>query len=156
MERIELKDVIGNARRVVLWGIGNEKRGDYGFGAYLAEALMIAIRNPNFLVLNCREVPESQAGVTVRFAPELLIIAVSLELGEEPGKLVVAEPWEAIEDVPEEFRPQLEVTLRHVSELLPDTRVLILGCQPENWKMITKKIKRCIYGLTLTFKEFFD
>jgi hydrogenase 3 maturation protease len=149
MERIGLSDVIGNARRVVLWGIGNEKRGDYGFGAYLAEALMIAIRNPNFLVLNCREVPESQAGVTVRFAPELLIIAVPLELGEEPGKLVVAEPWEAIEDIPEEFRPQLEVTLRHVSELLPDTKMLLLGCQPGSDRIITHEIKKCIENLTL-------
>ncbi|NJE49747.1 hydrogenase maturation protease [Thermococcus sp. 9N3] len=149
MERIGLSDVIGNARRVVLWGIGNEKRGDYGFGAYLAEALMIAIRNPNFLVLNCREVPESQAGVTVRFAPELLIIAVPLELGEEPGKLVVAEPWEAIEDVPEEFRPQLEVTLRHVSELLPDTKILLLGCQPGSEKTITLNIKECVENLAL-------
>ncbi|WP_099209295.1 hydrogenase maturation protease [Thermococcus henrietii] len=149
MERIGLSDVIGNARRVVLWGIGNEKRGDYGFGAYLAEALMIAIRNPNFLVLNCREVPESQAGVTVRFAPELLIIAVPLELGEEPGKLVVAEPWEAIEDIPEEFRPQLEVTLRHVSELLPDTKILLLGCQPGSEKTITPNIKECVENLAL-------
>ncbi|EEB74864.1 hydrogenase maturation protease [Thermococcus sp. AM4] len=156
MKRIGLSDVIGNARRVVLWGIGNEKRGDYGFGAYLAEALMIAIRNPNFLVLNCREVPESQAGVTVRFAPELLIIAVPLELGEEPGKLVVAGPWEAIEDVPEEFRPQLEVTLRHVSELLPETRILILGCQPGSEKEVTEPVKTCVRALSISLHELFD
>jgi len=156
MEAVSLRDVIGKARRVVLWGIGNEKKGDYGFGAYLAEALMIAVRNPNFLPLNCREVPESQAGVTVRFAPELLIVAVPLEIGAEPGKLVVAEPQEALKDVPEEFRPQLEVTLRHVSELLPRTKIVVLGCQPGNWMEVSEEIKNCIRALALTFKDAVD
>ncbi|MEO2151860.1 MAG: hydrogenase maturation protease [Thermococcus sp.] len=156
MEAVSLGDVIGKARRVVLWGIGNEKKGDYGFGAYLAEALMIAVRNPNFLPLNCREVPESQTGVTVRFAPELLTVAVPLEIGAEPGKLVVAEPEAALEDVPEEFRPQLEVTLRHVSELLPRTRIVVLGCQPENEKEVTEAAKRCVRTLSIAFHDIFD
>ncbi len=156
MEAVSLRDVIGKARRVVLWGIGNEKKGDYGFGAYLAEALMIAVRNPNFLPLNCRGVPESQAGVTVRFAPELLIVAVPLEIGAEPGKPVVAEPQEALEDVPEEFRPQLEVTLRHVSELLPRTKIVVLGCQPKSERTVSEELRNCITSLVLELKKIVD
>ena len=153
---MEVREIIGNLHRIVLMGIGNEERGDYGFGAYLAEALLRAVENPNFLPVNCHDVPESQAGVVVRFRPELVIVAVPLEFGAEPGKVVAADPWEALEDVPEEFRFQLKVTLGHLKELLPWTRFVLLGCQPGSEKGVTEEVKNCVRGLALAFKEVVD
>ncbi len=153
---MEVKEIIGNLHRVVLCGIGNEKMGDYGFGAYLAEALLRAIENPNFFPLNCRDVPESQAGVIVRFRPELVIVAVALEFGEKPGKVVVADPWEALEDIPEEFRFQLKVTLGHMKEILPWTRFVLLGCQPGSRKEVTEEVKNCVRALAIAFKDAVD
>jgi hydrogenase 3 maturation protease len=153
---MEVREIIGNLHRIVLMGIGNEKRGDYGFGAYLAEALLRAIENPNFFPLNCHSVPESQAGVVVRFRPELVIVAVPLEFGAEPGKVVVADPWEALEDVPEEFRFQLKVTLGHLKELLPWTRFVLLGCQPGSEKEVSEEVKNCVRALAIAFKDVVD
>ncbi len=150
---MRIDEIIGDARRIVLCGVGNEKRGDYGFGAYLAEALSVVVENLNFLPINCHDVPESQAGAIIRFRPELVIVAVSLEFGGEPGKVVVADPWEAIGDVPEDFRFQLRVTLGHLAELLPETRFLLLGCQPGDWKDVSEEIKNCVRALVLAFKD---
>ncbi|WP_297439118.1 hydrogenase maturation protease [Thermococcus sp.] len=150
---MRIDEIIGDARRIVLCGVGNEKRGDYGFGAYLAEALSLAVENPTFLTINCHDVPESQAGAIIRFRPELVIVAIPLEFGGEPGKVVVADPWEAIGDVPEDFRFQLRVTLGHLTELLPETRFLLLGCQPGDWKDVSEEIKNCVRALVLAFKD---
>ncbi len=153
---MEVREIIGNLHRIVLCGVGNEKMGDYGFGAYLAEALLRAIENPNFFPVNCHDVPESQAGVIVRFRPELVIVAVPLEFGGEPGKVVVADPWEALEDVPEELRFQLKVTLNHLREFLPWTRFVLIGCQPRSRKEVTEEIKNCVRALALAFKDAVD
>ena len=153
---MEVREIIGNLHRIVLCGVGNEKMGDYGFGAYLAEALLRAIENPNFFPVNCHDVPESQAGVIVRFRPELVIVAVPLEFGGEPGKVVVADPWEALEDVPEELRFQLKVTLNHLREFLPWTRFVLIGCQPGSRKEVTEEIKNCVRALALAFKDAVD
>lgn len=153
---MQVDEIIGGARRIVLCGVGNEKRGDYGFGVYLAEALSVAVKNPNFLPINCHDVPESQAGAIIRFRPELVIVAVPLEFGGEPGKVVVADPWEAMGDVPEDFRFQLRVTLDHLAELLPETRFLLLGCQPGEWMGVSEEIKNCVRALALVFKDTVD
>ena len=153
---MEVREIIGNLHRIVLCGVGNEKMGDYGFGAYLAEALLRAIENPNFFPVNCHDVPESQAGVIVRFRPELVIVAVPLEFGGEPGKVVVADPWDALEDVPEELRFQLKVTLNHLREFLPWTRFVLIGCQPGSRKEVTEEIKNCVRALALAFKDAVD
>ncbi len=153
---MEVREIIGNLHRIVVCGVGNEKMGDYGFGAYLAEALLRAVENPSFFPVNCHDVPESQAGVIVRFRPELLIIAVPLEFGGEPGKVVAADPWEALDDVPEELRFQLKVTLGHIRELLPWTRFVLLGCQPGSRKEVTEEVKNCVRALSLAFKDTID
>jgi len=150
---MRVEEIIGNAKRIVLCGVGNVKMGDYGFGAYLAESLIINLKNPHFLSLNCHDVPESQAGVIVRFKPDLIIVAVPLELGERPGKVFVADPWEAIGDVPEDVRFQLRVTLDHLREFLPGTRFVLLGCQPGNWKEVSEEIKNCVRALALAFRD---
>jgi hydrogenase 3 maturation protease len=142
-------EIIGDARRVVICGLGNEKRGDYGFGAYLAEALLLINKNPNVLTLNCREVPESQAGVIVRFYPELVVIATPLENAGEPGKPIFAEVPEVLGLVPASFRVQLEVTLRHLSEILPSTRFVVLGCRPGSEGMVTEETRNCVRALAL-------
>ncbi len=153
---MNVSEIIGNFHRIVLCGVGNEKMGDYGFGSYLAEALLRAVENPNFFPLNCRDVPESQAGVIIRFRPELLIIALPLEFGGKPGKAVVADAWEALEDVPEEFRFQLKVTLGHLKELLPWTRFVFLGCQPGSRREVSEEVKNCVRVLALAFKDVVD
>ncbi len=153
---MEVKDIIGNLHRIVLCGIGNERRGDYGFGAYLAEALLRAIENPNFFPVNCHDIPEGQAGIIVRFRPELVIIATPLEMETGPGTVVAGDPWEALGDVPEELKPQLEVTLNHLREILPWTRFVFLGCQPGSEKKVTEEIKECVRALALAFKDVVD
>ena len=153
---MEVREIIGSSHRIVLCGIGNEKMGDYGFGTYLAEALLRAIENPNFLPVNCHDVPESQAGVIVRFRPELIIVAVPLDFGGEPGKVAAADPWEALDDVPEEFRFQLKVTLGHMREILPWTRFVLIGCQPGSKKEVTEEVKNCVMALALAFKDAVD
>ncbi|ASJ07983.1 hydrogenase maturation protease [Thermococcus siculi] len=153
---MRVNEIIGDAGRIALCGVGNVERGDLGFGVYLAEALLKAVRNPSFLTLNCHDVPESQAGAIVRFRPDLLIIAVSLDFGGRPGTVVVADPWDALDDVPEEFRFQLKVTLDYLRGLLPATRFELLGSQPGSEEGVTEEVKNCVRALAIAFKDAVD
>ncbi len=153
---MELNEIIGNAKRIVICGLGNEKYGDEAFGVIVAKLLKPLILNPDVTVIECHEIPEKHAGPIIRFKPDLLLLISPINYGGKAGKLVVADPWEALEDLPETLQPQLRVTLNHLRELLPDTRFMLLGCQIKDnrtFRRLSPEVKDSAKALVLSLKK---
>ena len=73
-------------KRTVILGVGNPLQGDDAVGPNLADFLHGRIEA---MVINGGEVPENYLSFIRAAQPELVLIVVALELGAEPGCVVV-------------------------------------------------------------------
>ncbi|NJE06293.1 hydrogenase 3 maturation endopeptidase HyCI [Thermococcus sp. M36] len=127
---MELSDLLKNAERVVICGIGNDARGDDAFGVIVAERLKKLVKNPNVLVLNCGEVPESYTGKIVEFKPDLVVFVDAVDFGGEHGELVAADPEGTLGDAVSTHSLPLRVLVGYLKSRTGAGFVLI-GCQPK-------------------------
>ena len=90
-------DRLGQHRpgRVAIICMGNDLRGDDGFGAAVAARLMDDVRgNPEILLLDVGTVPENYLGPIVSFKPDTILFVDAAEAGQTPGTLDLAIPGE--------------------------------------------------------------
>ncbi|WP_258084819.1 hydrogenase 3 maturation endopeptidase HyCI [Thermococcus thermotolerans] len=127
---MELSDLLKNAERVVICGIGNDVRGDDAFGVIVAERLKELVKNPNVLVLNCGEVPESYTGKIVEFKPDLVVFVDAVDFGGEHGELIIADPEGTLGDAVSTHSLPLRVLVGYLKSRTGAGFVLI-GCQPK-------------------------
>ncbi|NJE75480.1 hydrogenase 3 maturation endopeptidase HyCI [Thermococcus sp. ES12] len=126
---MELIDILKKAGRVVICGIGNEVRGDDAFGVLVAERLKKLVKNPNVLVLNCGEVPESYTRKITNFEPDLVIFIDAVDFGGEHGELIVADPEGTIGDAVSTHSLPLRVLVGYLKTRL-NAEFVLIGCQP--------------------------
>ncbi|ASJ08705.1 hydrogenase 3 maturation endopeptidase HyCI [Thermococcus siculi] len=127
---MELADLIKNARRVVVCGIGNDARGDDAFGVLVAERLKELISNPNVLVLNCGEVPESYTGKITSFKPDLVLFIDAVDFGGGHGEIILADPEGTLGDAVSTHSLPLRILVGYLKSQL-DASFVLVGCQPK-------------------------
>ncbi|ASJ11952.1 hydrogenase 3 maturation endopeptidase HyCI [Thermococcus thioreducens] len=127
---MELSDLLKNAERVVICGIGNDVRGDDAFGVIVAERLKELVKNPNVLILNCGEVPESYTGKIVEFKPDLVVFVDAVDFGGEHGELVIADPEGTLGDAVSTHSLPLRVLVGYLKSRT-NAKFLLIGCQPK-------------------------
>ena len=83
----ELHRVLGKAlsKRCLFVGVGNESRGDDGFGPFCARLL----RRKGFEAIDAGEVPENYTSVIARARPEIVVFIDAAEFRGAPGQLRV-------------------------------------------------------------------
>ncbi|ASJ10129.1 hydrogenase 3 maturation endopeptidase HyCI [Thermococcus sp. P6] len=127
---MELRELLGGTKRIVVCGIGNRIRGDDAFGVLVAEELGKLVKNPDVLVLNCGEVPESYTGKITAFEPDLVLFIDAVDFSGEPGEIVVADPGGTVGDAVSTHSLPLRVLVDYLRLKTSATFVLI-GCQPK-------------------------
>ena len=126
---MELPELLRRARRVVICGIGNEVRGDDAFGILVAERLKELVKNPNVLILNCGEVPESYTGKITKFEPDLVVFVDAVDFGGEHGEVILADPEGTLGEAVSTHSLPLKVLVGYLKTRL-NAEFVLLGCQP--------------------------
>jgi hydrogenase 3 maturation protease len=109
------------SRNWLLLGVGNDMRGDDAFGPLLARRLHV-LGMPS---LDGGTAPENVTGPIRRAAPEILLIADAVELGESPGTLRLLAPIDLEDGASSTHDPSLRILHRYLAaELTLETRVL--------------------------------
>jgi hydrogenase maturation protease HycI len=127
---------IARARRVVVLGIGNPDKGDDGVGPLCAGLLArraSASAAERLLVIDGRDVPESQTGPVRRFGPDLTVIVDAAVGGRAPGTIFIIERDGISDDAVSTHRISLLYLVRYLEESV-GSRVLVLGIEPADMR----------------------
>lgn len=81
----ELKQFIGDAKKVAVLGIGNDLRTDDGIGPLVVERLRI--EHSNLMIENVGSVPEGFARPLSDFGAERVIMVDAADMRKEPGHI---------------------------------------------------------------------
>jgi hydrogenase maturation protease HycI len=121
------------AGKVVILGVGNPDKGDDGAGSLCVELLkrtLPADFEARLLVINGREVPESQTGPIRRFGPILTVIVDAAVGGLAPGTIYFVEKAGISDSEVSTHRISLLYLIRYLEESI-GSRVLVVGIEPE-------------------------
>ncbi|AEH24332.1 hydrogenase 3 maturation endopeptidase HyCI [Pyrococcus yayanosii] len=126
---MELWELLRNAGRVVICGMGNEMRGDDAFGLLVVEKLRELVKSRDILILNCGEVPESYTGKIASFKPDLVVFVDAVEFGGRHGDMIVADPEDTIGEAISTHGLPLRFLVQYLKERT-GARFILIGCQP--------------------------
>lgn len=129
---MNITELLKNAKRIVICGIGNENRGDDAFGVVVAERLKKILQKPGIIVINCGEVPESYTGVIKRHRPDVVVFIDAIEFGGKPGEIVTADPEGTLGSAASTHSLPLRVLVQYLKTELKDTEFILIGCQPKS------------------------
>jgi len=138
--------------KVVILGIGNDLRGDDGFGSILVKGLKGRVRGT---VFDGGRAPENYIGKIIREKPDTILIVDALDMGGKPGEMVV---WE-----PKRLRKG-EFSTHHLSLSLlasmiqseTGAKLFIIGVQPARIKLgegLSPPVERALEKLKATLEE---
>jgi len=113
------------ARRWLLVGIGNELRGDDGFGP----ALAARVRAAGGPALDAGTAPENLTGPIRRARPEVLLLADAADLGAAPGTVRLLPPAALAEGGTGTHDPGLGMLVQFLQAEL-GCEVVVLAVQP--------------------------
>ncbi|MEA3403564.1 MAG: hydrogenase maturation protease [Armatimonadota bacterium] len=123
--RHELHELLRD-RRVVVMGVGNDARGDDGFGVRVAERIDDQIAATVFVTF---DLPEDYAVKAADLGPDIVLVLDAADFGGEPGqaRLIRAEEIPPTPGVT--HRPSLEMLARFL-KLDAGAETWVLGVQP--------------------------
>jgi hydrogenase maturation protease HycI len=130
---VRLEAECRGARKIVFLGVGNPDKGDDGAGPLLIRLLTEALpadAADRVLVIDGREVPESQTGSIRRFGPDLTVIVDAAVGGHAPGTIFFVEKAGISDNEVSTHRISLLYLVRYLEESI-GSRVVVLGIEPE-------------------------
>ncbi len=127
----ELRELI-SGKSCVFLGVGNQGRGDDYIGSYVVSKL----RTEN--KIDCGPVPENFTGKIRKLNPEVIIIIDAVDFGGRPGESVftLAEKAKGV------VLSTHALPLSLFCKLFPESRVYLLGIQPENFIKMSETVKK--------------
>lgn len=126
---MELEEIFRES--FLLLGVGNPERGDDGIGLYIIEKVNTRHK------LNCGPVPENFTGKIRKAGPEKILIIDAVDFGGKPGETLLAEA-ERAEGL---TLTTHSLPLSFLCKMLPESKIYILGIQPESFEKMTEKVK---------------
>jgi hydrogenase 3 maturation protease len=127
---------IRSAHRIAVLSVGNSDKGDDGAGplcARLLEAARPGGTTERLLVLDGREVPESQTGPIRKFGPDLTLLVDAAVGGHEAGTVFIVDRAAVTDDEVSTHRISLLYLIRYLEESI-GSRVLLLGIEPADMR----------------------
>ncbi len=124
--RAELEDLIAG-RKIVVLGVGNDLRGDDGFGPALGARLEGRVAATVFLT---HDLPEDYAVKAADLRPDVVLLLDAADLGAEPGRVRLIRAQDIPPTPGVTHRPSLEMMARFL-ELDAGAETWVLGVQPD-------------------------
>ncbi|MBN1169960.1 hydrogenase 3 maturation endopeptidase HyCI [Candidatus Micrarchaeota archaeon] len=126
---MELEEIFRDS--FLILGVGNSGRGDDGIGIYILEKLNTKYK------LQCGSVPENFTGKIRRAGPKRILIIDAVDFGGKPGETILTEA-ERAEGL---TLTTHSLPLSLLCRMLPESKIYILGIQPESFEKMTEKVK---------------
>jgi len=122
------EDTFGSslAKKTVIVGMGNDMRGDDGFGPIVARRLQGRLRAD---VIDAGTAPENYLGRIAALEPETVLIVDAVDFDGQPGDIVLLEPNELVTTSFSTHMPSLALLESYLSAE-QDVCVLVLAAQP--------------------------
>ena len=116
-----------HGKKTVILGVGNPLQGDDAIGPKLVDVLQGRI---DATLINAGQVPENYMSAIKAAQPEIVLIIVALELGAEPGYIVMldVDRLRAIENFT--CNPGLAFLAMMIQDGT-DSEVILVGIQPQ-------------------------
>jgi hydrogenase maturation protease HycI len=122
-----------DARKIVVLGVGNPDKGDDGAGPLCVDFLKRELPTDvegRLLVIDGRDVPESQTGPIRAFGPDLTVIVDAVIGGRAAGTVFFVDREAIADDEVSTHRISQLYLIRYLEESI-GSRVLVLGIEPE-------------------------
>ncbi len=133
----------------VLLGIGNDSHGDDSVGPYVAKHL----QDENWIGINCGIVPENYVGITLRHAPEHIVIVDAADMEIERGGIRIIPPDSIGRAGFSTHSLSLSLLLSHLTAST-DAIVTIIGIQPGRMQgVLTSEVKKAAHYIISLVKE---
>jgi hydrogenase 3 maturation protease len=124
--------------KIVILGIGNELNSDDGLGIRAAKKLKKTLSGiAGIEVLAAGTSPENLTGLLRRLSPSHVLLIDAVDTGETAGTLRLVDYRDIKESMPSTHTLPISVFVKYLEQEL-DTKVVILGIQPENLDFGTK------------------
>ncbi len=126
-----LTSEIRRIRKLAVLGVGNPDKGDDGAGPYCAGLLkrLESAAADRLLVIDGRDVPESQTGPLRRFGPDLTLIIDAAAGGLAPGMISIVAREKISDAGVSTHHIPLTYLIRYLEESI-GSRVLVVGVEP--------------------------
>jgi hydrogenase 3 maturation protease len=126
----KISDLILNADKIAIIGVGNELKKDDYIGSFIVRKLKKKRSLKKVLILDCGTTPENYTGIVKKFRPSHILVIDAAQLGMKPGNLVLVD----IEKVQGLTISTHNLPLRVLADYLKkDTgaKIALLGIQPK-------------------------
>ena len=133
----KLREII-SGKSYVLLGVGNQGRGDDYIGSYIVSKLKTQNK------IDCGSVPENFTGRIRKLNPEVIIIIDAVDFGGKAGESI----FTMAEEAKGVALSTHALPLSLFCKLFPESKVYLLGIQPENFKKMSETVKKAGDSLT--------
>jgi len=147
--RQSLSEFLEGCRRLLVLTVGNELRSDDGFGPYLASIIAGDVTERGHLLINAGTVPENFTGTIRSEKPSHIIIVDAVEMGEDPGTIMLIDRKRISEYSISTHAMPLSFLVRYLEEQ-SDCRIALMGVQPENLEFgmeLSARVRGAAYEL---------
>nr|WP_255772490.1 hydrogenase maturation peptidase HycI [Methanothermobacter sp. K4] len=147
--RQSLSNFLEGCSRLLVLTVGNELRSDDGFGPYLASIISRDVSERGHLLINAGTVPENFTGRIRSERPSHIIIVDAVEMGEEPGTIMLIDRERISEYSISTHAMPLSFLVKYLEEQ-SGCRVTLIGVQPENLEFgmeLSARVRGAAYEL---------
>ncbi|MGD0782747.1 MAG: hydrogenase 3 maturation endopeptidase HyCI [Candidatus Aminicenantales bacterium] len=147
--KARLASEIRGLRKLAVLGVGNPDKGDDGAGPLCAGLLgrrAAGRASKRLLVIDGRDVPESQTGPIRRFGPDLTVIVDAAVGGQTPGTIFIIEKAGISDNEVSTHRISLLYLVSYLEESI-GSRALVIGVEPGTLKEgapMTPAVKKAV------------
>ena len=113
---------------IVLVGVGNRYRGDDAAGSILAERLSSLKK---IAAIDSGEIPENYTYDVKQLTPKTIIFVDAVDVGIEPGQVVLLKPSQLTEKRFSTHRPSLRLVMEYLAKETK-AQIYLLGLQPKS------------------------
>lgn len=154
-----LKHKLKDAKRIAVFGIGSELRGDDAAGILAAKEIKaVPCKSSNLKIFLGATAPENLTGEIKKYKPTHLVIIDSAEIGKKPGTIALLEP-DKIEGVAfSTHRLPLNIMADYLRKFI-NCEIIIIGIQPKSLEFGSKPSKEIAFSIkqiTSALKEIIE
>jgi len=155
----KIYELLEDAERIVIMGIGNELRRDDAAGVIVAKKLSSHKMPENIKIIECGETPENFLSPIEKFKPTHVILIDAIEMGAQPGSIAILTK-ESVIDYPtiSTHRPSPHILISYIEEII-GAKVIIIGIQPKNINFgegLTQEVKNSVEILVNILKDVLE
>lgn len=158
MLKQELEEFFEDHKCIMIISIGNDMRGDDGFGPFIAENLSTFTSDfSDILVVNAGTVPENYTGLIRKVQPSHIIFVDAVEMNSYPGDIKLIQKDKIADYSISTHAMPLSFMIRYI-ETFTNPKIVLIGVQPKNMELsgiISAEVRKSALELIEVLRQIF-